>query len=178
MRAAPARTNNGAIDVANGEIATIESTVTGKGTETISGDSTLEFEKGVSSAETLGDQDIDFTGAGTPHLLKPTSFLRRNFRFRGGRQRRTPGLMGPRERNARYQAGATPYLGRPSTGWTSPASLAHWMAGSSLDKTRTSLIRRTNAMSAVESLRNFNTLRLFSESQCLPKTGIIIMLLL
>ena len=28
-------------------------------------------------------------------------------------------------RNTRYQAGATPYLGRTSTGWITPASLAH-----------------------------------------------------
>ena len=27
--------------------------------------------------------------------------------------------------NTRYQAGATPYLGRTCTGWTTPASLAH-----------------------------------------------------
>jgi hypothetical protein len=67
-------TNNGAIHVGNGDIATIDSAVTGEGTETISGDSTLEFKKGVSSAETLGDQDIDFTGAGTLHLLKPAGF--------------------------------------------------------------------------------------------------------
>jgi hypothetical protein len=28
-------------------------------------------------------------------------------------------------RNTRYQAGATPYLGRTSTGWIAPACLAH-----------------------------------------------------
>jgi hypothetical protein len=37
-------------------------------------------------------------------------------------------------RNTRYQAGATPYLGRTSTGWIPPAFLAHWMPGSSLIK--------------------------------------------
>ena len=32
-------------------------------------------------------------------------------------------------RNTRYQAGATPYLGRTFTGWTTPAFLAHqWLA--------------------------------------------------
>jgi hypothetical protein len=67
-------TNNGAINVANGETATIDTAVTGEGTETISGGSTLEFEKGVSSAATLGDQDIDFTGAGALHLLKAAGF--------------------------------------------------------------------------------------------------------
>jgi fibronectin-binding autotransporter adhesin len=68
-------TNNGAIDVANSERVTIKPTVTGKGTDTISGDSTLEFEARVSSAKTLGDQDIEFTGTGTLHLLKPASVL-------------------------------------------------------------------------------------------------------
>jgi hypothetical protein len=67
-------TNSGTINVANGEAATIEPTVTGTGTDTISGDSTLEFDAGVSTAATLGDQDIDFTGAGALHLLKPASF--------------------------------------------------------------------------------------------------------
>jgi hypothetical protein len=67
-------TNNGAIHVANGERVTVDPRVTGKGTFTISGDSTLEFFKGVSSAKTLGDQDIDFTGGGTLHLPKPASF--------------------------------------------------------------------------------------------------------
>ncbi len=67
-------TNRGTIDIANGERVIIEPTVTGKGTDTISGSSTLEFGAGVSSAATLGNQDIDFTGAGTLHLLKPASF--------------------------------------------------------------------------------------------------------
>jgi hypothetical protein len=67
-------TNDGAIDVANGELVRIYTAVTGTGTDTISGHSTLEFEAGVSSAKTLGDQDIDFNGAGTLHLLKPASF--------------------------------------------------------------------------------------------------------
>ena len=53
---------------------TIEPTVTGTGTDTISGASTLEFDAGVSTATTLGDQDIDFTGGGTLHLLAPKSF--------------------------------------------------------------------------------------------------------
>jgi hypothetical protein len=70
-------TNRGKIHLAAGETVTIEPTVTGKGTDTISGASTLEFAAGVSSAKTLGDQDIDFTGAGTLDLLKPTRFTAR-----------------------------------------------------------------------------------------------------
>ena len=46
----------------------------GTGTDTISGASKLEFDAGVSSAATLGDQNIDFTGGGMLHLLKPASF--------------------------------------------------------------------------------------------------------
>jgi hypothetical protein len=70
-------TNKGTIDVANGGSVTIAPTnqrVTGKGTDTISGDSTLEFDAGVSSATTLGSQNIGFTGGGTLDLLKPTNF--------------------------------------------------------------------------------------------------------
>ncbi len=49
--------------------------MTGKGTDTISGTSTLEFGARVSTAATLDDQDIDFsTGGGTLHLLAPKSF--------------------------------------------------------------------------------------------------------
>jgi hypothetical protein len=66
--------NRGKIQIANGETVTIEPRVTGKGTDTISGGSTLEFVGGVSSAKTLGDQNIEFSGGGTLHLLKPTSF--------------------------------------------------------------------------------------------------------
>ncbi len=47
--------------------------MTGTGTDTI-GAATLEFGAGVSTAATLGDQDIGFTGGGTLHLLAPTSF--------------------------------------------------------------------------------------------------------
>jgi hypothetical protein len=39
-------------------------------------------------------------------------------------------------RNTHYQAGATPYLGRTSTGWITPACLAHEQ------KTYTSLLSR------------------------------------
>src|SRR5271165_5811082 len=52
----------------------LEGKVSGKGTDTISGAATLEFSAGVSTAATLGDQDIGFTGGGTLHLLAPTSF--------------------------------------------------------------------------------------------------------
>jgi hypothetical protein len=49
--------------------------VTGKGTDTISGAATLEFGAGVSSATTLGSQNIAFSiGGGTLDLLAPTSF--------------------------------------------------------------------------------------------------------
>jgi hypothetical protein len=70
-------TNKGTIDVANGASVTIAPTnqrVAGKGTDTISGDSTLAFDAGVSSATTLGSQNIGFTGGGTLDLLKPTGF--------------------------------------------------------------------------------------------------------
>ncbi len=52
----------------------LKGAVTGTGTDTISGASTLEFGAGVSTAATHGDQDIGFTGGGTLHLLAPTSF--------------------------------------------------------------------------------------------------------
>ena len=48
--------------------------MSGTGTDTISGVSTLEFGAGVGTAATLGDQDIGFTGGGTLHLLAPTTF--------------------------------------------------------------------------------------------------------
>jgi hypothetical protein len=67
-------TNTGTIDAANGEKVAIEANVAGTGTDTISGGSTLEFGAGVSTAATLGDQDVDFTGAGALHLLNPASF--------------------------------------------------------------------------------------------------------
>jgi len=65
--------NSGTIEASGGTL-TLTDAVTGTGTDTISGAATLEFDAGVSSAKTLGDQDIDFTGAGTLDLLKPTSF--------------------------------------------------------------------------------------------------------
>ena len=71
----PTFTNSGAINVANGETATIGPAVTGTGTNTISGGSTLEFEAGVSTAATLGDQDIAFAGASMLRdLLEPSNF--------------------------------------------------------------------------------------------------------
>jgi hypothetical protein len=48
--------------------------VTGTGTDTISGAATLEFGAGASTAKTLGDQDIVFTGGGRLHLVARTSF--------------------------------------------------------------------------------------------------------
>jgi hypothetical protein len=68
-------TNNGTIEVESGGEAIFQPAVTGTGTDTISGDSALEFKARVSSAKTLGDQDIDFTGGGgSLDLLAPTSF--------------------------------------------------------------------------------------------------------
>src|SRR5262249_34370714 len=67
-------TNSGTIDAANGERVRLKPNGTGKGTDTISSEATLEFGAGVSTATTLGDQDITFTGAGTLHLLKPADF--------------------------------------------------------------------------------------------------------
>ena len=64
---------NGGILVSSGTLE-LKGAVTGTGTDTISGDSTLEFGAGVSTAAALGDQDIGFTGGGTLHLLAPTSF--------------------------------------------------------------------------------------------------------
>ncbi len=67
--------NSGAIDASGGRL-TLTDAVTGTGTDTISRASTLEFDAGVSSAKTFGDQDIDFsTGGGTLHLLAPRSFF-------------------------------------------------------------------------------------------------------
>jgi hypothetical protein len=65
--------NSGTIEASGGTLE-LKGAVTGKGTDTISGGSTLEFEARVSNAKTLGDQDIDFIGAGTLHLLKPAGF--------------------------------------------------------------------------------------------------------
>jgi hypothetical protein len=65
--------NSGAID-ASGGMLELKGAVTGKGTDTISGAATLEFGAGVSTAKTLGHQDIDFAGDGTLHLLKPAAF--------------------------------------------------------------------------------------------------------
>jgi hypothetical protein len=66
--------NEGTIDIANGGPFYFGGTVTGKGTDTISGGSKLEFEEGVSNAATLGEQDIAFTGAGALSLLQPANF--------------------------------------------------------------------------------------------------------
>jgi hypothetical protein len=67
-------TNAGTIEVSSGTLE-LKGAVTGKGTDTIANASTLEFSAGLSTAATLGDQDIGFsTGGGTLHLLKPTSF--------------------------------------------------------------------------------------------------------
>lgn len=65
--------NTGTIEASSGTLE-VTGPVTGKGTGTISGAATLEFGAGVSSAKTLGDQDISFSGGGTLDLLKPTSF--------------------------------------------------------------------------------------------------------
>ncbi len=71
--------NDGTITVAYGKLE-IDGSVTGNGTDTITNTisnyyaSKLEFDKGVDTAATLGDQDIDFTGGGTLALLEPARF--------------------------------------------------------------------------------------------------------
>jgi hypothetical protein len=70
---APKATNDGTVLVSSGTLE-LKGAVTGTGTDTISGASTLEFGAGVGTATTLGDQDIGFTDGGTLHLLAPTSF--------------------------------------------------------------------------------------------------------
>ena len=69
----PNVTNNGTVLVSSGTL-DLTGAVTGKGTDTISDASTLEFGAGVSTATTVGDQNIGFTGGGTLDLLAPTSF--------------------------------------------------------------------------------------------------------
>ncbi len=70
---APAVTNTGTLEVSAGML-DCQAAISGTGSDQISGASTLEFGAGVSTAATLGDQDIGFTGGGTLDLLKPTSF--------------------------------------------------------------------------------------------------------
>ena len=70
---APAVTNTGTIEVA---AATLDfmGAVTGTGTDTISGASTLEFDAAVSTSATVGSQNIGFTGGGTLDLTDPKAF--------------------------------------------------------------------------------------------------------
>ena len=70
---APKATNDGTALVSSGTLE-LKGAVSGTGTDTISGASTLEFGAGVGTAATLGDQDIGFSGGGTLHLLAPTTF--------------------------------------------------------------------------------------------------------
>ena len=60
--------------MSNGDTVDVGTTVTGTGTDTISGASTLEFLLAVSSSTTVGSQNIGFTGGGTLDLTDPTSF--------------------------------------------------------------------------------------------------------
>ena len=69
---APAVTNTGTLEVTAGTL-DFQGAVTGTGTDTISGASTLEFDSAVSSSTTVGSQNIRFTG-GTLDLTDPTSF--------------------------------------------------------------------------------------------------------
>ena len=64
---APKVTNNGTVIVSSGTL-DLKGAVTGTGTDTISGASTLEFGAGVSTTATLGSQNIGFTGGGTLDL--------------------------------------------------------------------------------------------------------------
>ena len=70
---APAVTNTGTIEVTAATL-DFKGAVTGTGTDTISGASTLEFDSAVSSSTTVGSQNIGFTGGGTLDLTDPTSF--------------------------------------------------------------------------------------------------------
>jgi hypothetical protein len=70
---APAVTNTGTIEVTAATL-DFKEAVTGTGTDTISGASTLEFDAAVSSSTTVGSQNIGFTGGGTLDLMDPTSF--------------------------------------------------------------------------------------------------------
>jgi hypothetical protein len=79
----PKATNDGTVLVSSGTLE-LKGAVAGTGTDTISGSATLEFGAGVSSAKTLGDQDIDFIGAGALDLLKPASFYGKISDFRAG----------------------------------------------------------------------------------------------
>ena len=67
-------TNDGTAQVSAGKLE-IDGAVTGAGTDTISGPAKLQFDAGVSTAATLGEQDIDLSGkGGTMALVDPTGF--------------------------------------------------------------------------------------------------------
>jgi hypothetical protein len=71
---APAVTNTGTIEVTAATL-DFKGAVTGTGTDTISGASTLEFDSGMSSSTTVGSQNIGFTGGGTLDLTDPNAFF-------------------------------------------------------------------------------------------------------
>ena len=61
----------------------IKGAVTGTGTDTISGPAKLQFDAGVSTAATLGGQDIDLRGkGGSMALVDPTGFYGKISDFR------------------------------------------------------------------------------------------------
>ena len=66
-------TNTGTLKVTSGTL-DFMGAVTGKGIDTISGASTLEFDAAVSSSTTVGSQNIGFTGGGTLDLTDPQAF--------------------------------------------------------------------------------------------------------
>jgi len=70
---APAVTNTGTLEVTSGTL-DFMGAVTGEGTETISGASTLEFDAAVNSKTAVGNQNIGFTGGGTLDLTDPKAF--------------------------------------------------------------------------------------------------------
>ena len=78
-------TNNGSIDVANSDSVTIKPAVTGTGTDTISGSSTLEFDKGVSTSKREATR-ISTSPERVRSLSWSPRVLRRDLRFRVRRQ--------------------------------------------------------------------------------------------
>ena len=89
---APAVTNTGTIEVASGTLDFMRA-VTGTGTDTISGASTLEFGAAVSSSTTVGDQKSASRAAARSISPIPRPFGAKS-RVRDDQHGRAPGLVG------------------------------------------------------------------------------------